>query len=72
MNTVMMMPPVAPRFYGQRHNVCRLHNVASCPEVISAPAARVQTKSRAYPRVPTLQNLTDGPLRQRQNERPRR
>ncbi|WP_143807621.1 hypothetical protein [Pantoea septica] len=59
MNTVMMMPPVAPRFYGQRHNVCRLHNVASCPEVISAPAARVQTKSRAYPRVPTLQNLTD-------------
>ncbi|MDU7840221.1 MAG: hypothetical protein E7J63_18200 [Pantoea sp.] len=59
MNTVMMMPAEAPRFYVQRHNVSRLHNVASCPAVVSAPVATEQTKSRAYPRVTTLQNLTD-------------
>lgn len=59
MNIVMMMPAAAPRFYVQRHNVCRLHNVALCPEVISASAARAQTKGRACPRVPTLQSLTD-------------
>lgn len=59
MNTVMMMPPMAPRFYGQRHNVCRLRNVASCPEVVSAPTARAQIKRTACPRVPSLQSLTD-------------
>lgn len=59
MNTVMMMPAAAPRFYVQRHNVCRLHNVALCPEVFSAPAARAQTKRRACPRGPSLQSLTD-------------
>lgn len=59
MNTVMMMPAMAPRFYAQRHRVCRLHNIALCPAEASEPAARAQTKSRACPRVPTLQSLTD-------------
>lgn len=59
MNTVMMMPAVAPRFNAQRHRVCRLHNIASCPAEVSAPAGMAQTKSRACPPVPTLQSLTD-------------
>ena len=59
MNTIMMMPAATPRFYVQRQRACRLHNIASCSAVISAPVAREQTKIRAYPRVPTLQNLTD-------------
>ena len=59
MNTVMMMPAVAPHFYAQRHSLCRLHNVASGPAEVSAPAGMAQTKSRACPPVRMLQSLTD-------------
>jgi len=58
MNTVMMMPAVAPRFYAQRHGGCRQHNIASCPAEISAPVRRTLTKSRAGAPVLTLHSLT--------------
>ena len=59
MNTVMMMPAVAPRFHAQRHRACRLHNIASCPAEVSAPAGRALTQSRACPSVPTLHSLPE-------------
>jgi len=59
MNTVMMMPSVAPRFYTQWLKACRLHNIAPCPAKVSAPAGKSLTKSRACPPVPTLHSLTE-------------
>jgi len=58
MNTVMMMPAVAPCFHAQRQRACRLHNIASCPAEVSAPVGKTLTKSRAGVPVPTLQSLT--------------
>lgn len=58
MNTVMMMPAVAPHFYWQRHRVCRLHNIVLCPAEIPAPAVKALTKSSACASGPTLHSLT--------------
>lgn len=58
MNTVMMMPAVAPRFYAQRQKACRLHNIAPCPAEVSVPVGKTLTKSRAGVPVPILHSLT--------------
>ncbi len=58
MNTVMMMPSVAPRFHTQWLKACRLHNIASCPAEVLAPAGKSLTKSRAGVPVPILHSLS--------------
>ena len=57
MNTVMMMPAVAPRLYPQLHRVCGLHNVASRPAEVSAQAGTAPKKSKACLQVLTLLSL---------------
>jgi len=59
MNTVIMMPAVAPCFHAQRQRACRMHNIASCSAEVSALAGRALTQSRACPPVPALHSLTE-------------
>ncbi|WP_337022148.1 hypothetical protein [Pantoea anthophila] len=58
MNTVMMMPAVAPRFYAQWLKAYRLHNIAPCPAEVSASVRKTPTNSRAGVPVPILHSLT--------------
>ena len=58
MNTVMMMPAVAPRFHAQRLKACTLRNIALCPAEVSVPAGKTLTKSRAGVPEPILHSLT--------------
>ena len=57
MNTVMMIPAVAPRLYRQLHRVCRLYEVASRPAQASALAGTAEEKDKACPPVLTLLSM---------------
>lgn len=57
MNTVMMIPVVAPRLYRQLHRVCRLHDVASRPAQASVLAWTAEKKDKACPPVLTLLSM---------------
>ncbi|RPD91854.1 hypothetical protein BBB56_22920 [Candidatus Pantoea deserta] len=59
MNTVMIIPAVAPPLYPQRHRVCRLHNVSSRPAQSLAQAETTARKNSACPPVLTLLSLSE-------------
>lgn len=59
MNTVMIVPAVAPPLYPQRHRVCRLHNVSSRPTQSIAQARMAARKDNTCSPVLTLLSLPD-------------
>lgn len=59
MNTVMIVPAVAPPLYPQRHRVCRLHNASSRSAQYVAQARMAARKDNACPPVLTLLSLPE-------------
>lgn len=59
MNTVMIMPAVAPPLYLQLHRVCRLHNLSSRPAQSLAQAETAARKDNACTPMLTLLSLPE-------------